>query len=205
MRYLTLIREWRARVNLTGVDVRASPAALVAGALCALPFLPGAGRLVDLGSGAGVPGIPIAILRPGLRVLLADAARRKTAFLELAVRELALANADVAQARAEDLGRAPAHREAYDAVTAQALAPLRVLAEYALPLVRLGGVAVLPKGAAAEDELRDAARALSILGAEAELYPARAAVCTPIVVLRKVAPVPPEYPRRAGVPARHPL
>jgi 16S rRNA (guanine527-N7)-methyltransferase len=204
-RYLALVAEWRTRVNLTGVAAGDVPSVLVAGALCLLPVLPESGRLADLGSGAGVPGLPIAILRPRLHVLLADAARRKTAFLEIAVRDLALPNVDVIQARAEDLGRDPAHRESYDAVTARALAPLRVLAEYALPLLRIGGVAVLPKGSGAEAELRDAARAIAVLGAEAVIHPPRAAGCSPAVVLRKVSPVPPNYPRRAGVPARRPL
>jgi 16S rRNA (guanine527-N7)-methyltransferase len=205
LRFLALIDAWRGRVNLIGAAAGDASAALVAGAFCVLPFLPDAGRLVDIGSGAGVLGIPIAILRPGLRVLLADAARGKAAFLELAVRELALTNADVAQRRAEDLGRDSGHRETYDAVTARALASLRVLAEYALPLVRLGGTAVLPKGGGAGAEVRGAAHALAVLGGEAAVHPPRAAVCSPIVVLRKVAPVPSAYPRRAGVPARRPL
>jgi 16S rRNA (guanine527-N7)-methyltransferase len=204
-RYLALVDEWRPRVQLTGVDSADTAAVLIAGAFCVLPFVPVEGRLVDLGSGAGAPGIPIAVMRPALRVVLADAARKKAAFLEIAARGLALDNVEVVQARAEDLGRDPAHRERYDAVTAQALAPLRVLAEYALPLVRVGGAAVLPKGRGAEDEVRAAARALHLLGGEAVVHTPRAEFCSPVVVIRKVAPVPEAYPRRAGTPARRPL
>lgn len=204
-RYLALVDEWRPRVQLTGARSADTAAVLVAGAFCVLPFVPDAGRLVDLGSGAGVPGIPIAVIRPGLRVVLADAARKKAAFLEIAARDLALDNVDVLHARAEDLGRDPAHRERYDVVTARALAPVRVLAEYALPLLRLGGDAVLPKGRGAVDEVRAAARAIHILGGEGVVHPPRAGFCSPVVILRKIAPTPAVYPRRAGVSVRRPL
>jgi len=204
-RYLALVDEWRNRVQLTGVESADVPAVLVVGALCVLPFVPDSGRLVDLGSGAGVPGISIAILRPGLRVVLADAARKKAAFLELVVRDLRLDNVEVAHARAEDLGRDPAHREQYDVVTARALAPVRVLAEYALPLLRVGGEAVLPKGRGAADEVRAAARAFDLLGGDAAVHSPRTEFCSPVVVVRKIAPTPAAYPRRAGTPQRRPL
>ena len=204
-RYLALVEEWGVRVPLTGADSAEAAGILVAGALCVLPFVPDSGRLCDLGSGAGVPGIPIAVMRPGLRVVVADAARKKAAFLEIAARALALDNVEVVQARAEDLGRDSAHRGSYDAVTARALAPARVLVEYALPLLRVGGEAVLAKGRGARDEVRAAARALRLLGGEAEVHPPRAGFCSPVVVIRKVAPTPAAYPRRAGTPERRPL
>jgi len=204
-RYLALVEEWRARVALTGADAAETASVLVAGALCVLPFVPDSGRLADLGSGAGVPGIPIAVMRPRLRVVLTDAARKKAAFLEIAARGLALDNVDVVQARAEDFGRDPAHRGRYDVVTARALAPVRVLAEYALPLLRLGGEAVLAKGRGAHDEVRAAARAVELLGGEAAVQPPRAKMCSPVVVIRKIAPTPAAYPRRAGIPQRRPL
>ena len=204
-RYLAVIDEWRPRVQLTGADSAAAAAALVAGAFCLLPFMPPAGRLVDLGSGAGVAGVPLAVLRPGLHVVLADAARKKAAFLEIVARDLSLGNVDVVQMRAEALGRDPAHRDRYDIVTARALAPVRVLAEYALPLLRAGGTAVLPKGRGAAREIGDAARALTELGGEAVVRPARSRWCSPTVLLEKVAPTPARYPRRPGVPSRRPL
>ncbi len=204
-RYLALVDEWRGRVQLTGADPHDAPAVLVAGALCVVPFLPESGVLVDLGSGAGVPGIPVAVMRPRLRVMLADSTRKKAAFLEIVVRELALPNVDVTQVRAEDLGRDAAHRGRCDAVPARALAPVRVLAEYALPRLRIGGSAVVPKGRGARDEVRAAARALHLLGGEAELHEPSTTFCSPVVVLRKTAPTPLVYPRRAGTPQRRPL
>jgi 16S rRNA (guanine527-N7)-methyltransferase len=203
-RYLAQLEEWRSRVQLTARRGEAV-AALVAEAMCVVPLVPESGRLADLGSGGGVPGLPIAVLRPGLRVVLAEATRKKAAFLGVVVRELRLANVEVLAARAEDLGHDPAHRAGYDAVTAQAVAPLRVLVEYALPLLRLGGVAVLPKGRGAPDEVRAAARALGTLGGEAAVHAPPAGLCSPIVLVRKIAPTPDSYPRRAGVPQRRPL
>lgn len=204
-RYLALVDDWRGRVQLTGVDPADTPSVLVVGALCVVPYLPGSGILIDLGSGAGVPGIPVAVMRPCLRVMLADSERKKVAFLEIVLRELELPNVDVTQARAEDLGRDAAHRGRADVVTARALAPVRVLAEYALPLLRIGGKAVLPKGRGALGEVRAAARALHRLGGEADLHEPSAPFCSPVVVLRKTAPTPSAYPRRAGTPERHPL
>jgi 16S rRNA (guanine527-N7)-methyltransferase len=204
-RYLTLLHEWRPRVRLTGAADAERAASLVAGALCVLPVVPQSGRLADLGSGGGVMGVPIAVLRPGLRVVLVEATRRKAAFLGVAARELGLSNVEVVAARAEDLGRDPAHRADYDAVTARALAPARVLVEYALPLLRAGGVAVLPKGRGAAAEVRAAARALQLLGGEAVIHAPPAAFCSPVVVVRKTAPTPEAYPRRAGIPQRRPL
>jgi 16S rRNA (guanine527-N7)-methyltransferase len=204
-RYLALVTQWSDRLRLTGVRTPEERArVLVLDALTLLPLLPARGKLIDLGSGAGSPGIPIAITQPQLHVVLVEASRKKAGFLQVVSRELALANVEVVNARAEALGRDPLHRERYDALTARALAHVRVLAEYALPLLRVGGVAAFPKGRDAVEEVASASRALALLGGEAgvQMPPlARFAV----VVVRKVAPTPEVYPRRAGVPTRRPL
>ena len=199
-RYIQLVLSWRDRVNLTGVRTEEDAARVLVGeALGCLPYLPERGVLVDVGSGSGTPGIPIAVARPGLHVVLVESSRKKAGFLEVALRELRLRNADVICERAEALGRSPAHRERYDAATARAVAPLPVLAELVLPLVKIGGVAVLPRGPSARGALRDAAGAVRELGGAGEL------VTDQVIVVHKVAPTPPAYPRRPGVPARRPL
>ncbi len=199
-RYIGLVLSWRHRLNLTGVGTEVEAArVLVVDALACLPLLPREGMVVDLGSGSGSPGVPIAVMRPEVRVLLVEASRKKAGFLGVVLRDLGLANADVLHARAEAMGRAPAHRERYDAATARAVASLPVLAEFALPLLRVGGLAVFPKGPAAGAEVAGAAGALRILGGAAEVQASQ------IIVVRKVAPTPPQYPRRPGVPARRPL
>lgn len=205
-RYLDLIVEWNGRLRLTGARTRDEAArVLVAAGLDAVPFVPETGAVVDLGSGAGVPGILIAVLRPRARVILVDASRKKAGFLEIAVRELALSNVEVVCARAEALGREPAHRASYDVVTARALADLRVLAEYALPLLRLGGVGIFPKGRAALGELAAAVRALDLLGGTGDTASPVAGGAPTVIVVRKVSPTPEDYPRRAGLAERNPL
>lgn len=204
--YLSLVAAWNARLGLTAARTAQEVAeVLILRTLAVLPYLPGGGRVADLGSGAGVPGVPVAVMRPALRVVLVEASRRKAGFLGVALRELRLENAEVANARAEALGRDPEHRGRYDAVLARALAPLRVLAEYALPLLKVGGVAVLPKGARAAAEVAAAARALRVLGGEAEVRPALSPHTSPVVLVRKTAPTPDAYPRRPGIPERRPL
>ncbi len=205
-RYLALVTEWSRRLRLTGVRTPAERArVLILETLTALPYLPIRGMLIDLGSGAGVPGIPLAVVRPEVHVVLVEASRNKAGFLQVAVRELALENAEVVHGRAEALGHDPRHRERYHAVTARALGPLRVLVEYALPLLMVGGVGVFPKGRAAADEVAAASRALHFLGGEADLRIVASAPQSPVIVVRKVAPTPPAYPRRPGVPSRRPL
>jgi 16S rRNA (guanine527-N7)-methyltransferase len=205
-RHAALITMWNRRLRLTGARTAEDVARiLILGALEILRFLPSAGSVLDLGSGAGIPGIPMAVMRAGVWIVLVEASRRKAAFLELAVRDLGLANVAVLNARAEEVGRDPDHRERYDAVTARALAPLRVLVEYALPLLRVGGVAVFPKGAGAADEVAAAADVLRILGGRAETEPPSRPQGSPVVVIRKTAPTPPEFPRRPGIPVRRPV
>jgi 16S rRNA (guanine527-N7)-methyltransferase len=205
-RYVALITQWNRRLRLTGPKGAEDVARILgAGAFNSLPFVPAAGSLVDLGSGAGIPGIPLAVMRPSLRVALVEASRKKAAFLELAVRDLGLAHTVVLHARAEDLGHDPDHRERYDVATAQALAPLRVLAEYALPLLRTGGVAVFPKGAGAADEAAGAADVFRILGGYVETQAASSNNVSSVIVVRKTRPTPLEFPRRPGVPSRRPL
>lgn len=198
--YVRLVLSWRDRLNLTGLTTEDDAARVLADeALDCLPYLPERGVIVDVGSGSGTPGVPIAVARPGVRVVLLEASRKKAGFLEVAVRELGLRNADVLCVRAESLGRSPAHRERYDAATARAVAPLPVVAELVLPLVKVGGVVVLPSGRVASEALSGAAGALRLLGGAGEVG------AHDMIVLRKVGATPQAYPRRPGVPARRPL
>ena len=203
--YVDLVVEWSGRLSLTGVRSRDDVArVLVTQGFEVLPLLPQAGVFADLGSGAGVPGLLAAVCRPLAHVALVEASRKKAGFLQIAVRVLGLGNTDVVCARAERLGQEPAHRERYDVVTARSVADLRVLAEYALPLLRVGGVAVFPKGAGAVREVEAAGRALAILGGAVEIHGTSSSRSV-LLVVRKTASTPPAYPRRPGAPARRPL
>ena len=130
-----------------------------------LPYVPAsAERLLDVGSGGGVPGLVLASSRPDLAVTLLDATAKKVNFLRDTAATLGLVHVAAVQGRAEELGHAPNHRETYDVVTARAVARLATLVELTLPFVRVGGTAILPKGLAAHDELREAAYAIERLG-----------------------------------------
>ncbi len=202
-----------ARANLTAITdpTEVESRLFLESLLCAAALPSTAGtRLIDVGSGGGFPGLPLAIAFPELDVTLLEATGKKVEFLEHVIERLGLANARAVHARAETLARDDDHREQYDAATARALAPLRTLAELCLPFVRVGGALIAPKGADAEREIHEAANALSALGGEPEgiISPDPDTPIPPdhrIVIIRKTAPTPDAYPRRNGVPARRPL
>jgi 16S rRNA (guanine527-N7)-methyltransferase len=164
-RYLDLLLAANERMNLTRITDRAAAEVQHVGdALTILPFLPtGEFRLVDVGSGGGVPGIPLAIARPDARVMLVESTKKKAAFLKDAAAQLELKNLSVSEWRAEQVGRSNS-RETFDVATARAVATLDWLAEWCLPLVKRGGKLLAMKGARAAEELPAARKAIKFLG-----------------------------------------
>jgi 16S rRNA (guanine527-N7)-methyltransferase len=166
-------------------------------------------RLIDIGTGAGFPGIPLKILYPSMRLTLVESVGKKANFCQHMIETLKLEATEVISARAEDVGQMPAHREAYDWAVARAVANLPVLAEYLLPLVQVGGAMLAQKGQSGPAETHKAEKALKILGGRTrQLLP----VTLPgvaderfLVVVDKVAATPPQYPRKPGIPAKKPL
>ena len=203
--------DWNARVNLTSID---DPTDVqikhFADSLAVLGVLPPGGlRLLDVGAGAGFPGVPIKLVRPEIDLTLLDATGKKTVFLSHLVGTLGLERVQVLTGRAEELGQRPDEREAYDVVVARAVASLRVLAELCLPLARIGGMAIAQKKAGVDDELHEAGRAISILGGRLRpivryRLPGLADERW-LVVIEKARPTPRPYPRRPGLPAKSPL
>ena len=167
------------------------------------------GRLIDIGTGAGFPGIPLKIVYPKLQLTLVESVGKKAEFCRHVVRILDLKAVEVVQERAEVLGQTAGYREQYDWAVARAVAILPVLAEYLLPLVRVGGSMLAMKGESGPAEAHSAERALKILGGHLrQLIP----VMLPgvveeryLVVIDKVAATPEGYPRKVGLPAKHPL
>ncbi len=166
-------------------------------------------RLIDIGTGAGFPGIPLKILYPPMRLTLVESVGKKANFCRHMVETLKLEVTEVITARGEDVGQMPAHREAYDWAVARAVATLPVLAEYLLPLVQVGGAMLAQKGQSGPAETHKAEKAFKLLGGRTrQLLP----VTLPgvaderfLVVVDKVAATPPQYPRKPGIPARKPL
>ena len=162
-------------------------------------------RLVDVGAGAGFPGLALKIVRPSLDVTLVDATAKKVTFLSEVIAALELERARAVQGRAEELGRDDAYRARFDLATARAVASLPVLLEYVVPFLMIGGTALLPKGLEIAEELRLGRRAAAILGAEIVSADALPFGTTRLVVARKVSPTAAAYPRRVGIPSRDPL
>jgi 16S rRNA (guanine527-N7)-methyltransferase len=183
----------------------------IADSLSALPFLDGAvtgGRAADIGSGAGFPGLPLAIARPGLHVDLLEATKRKCDFLEAAAHDLELGNVEVVHARAEDWGGG-AGRGRYGAVLARAVAPLATLVEYAAPLLAMGGMLLAWKGERDGHEERQAGIAAAQLGLRAQgverVNPYPGSRAHHLHLYEKVRLTPPGFPRRAGMARKQPL
>lgn len=210
-RFVALLLEANSRLNLTRVVEPDAVARLhLLDAVSALPTIDrlAPDRVLDLGSGGGVPAIPLALARPGVRWALVDSVRKKVDVLAAIVAALGLATVETVAERAELLGRDPAYRERHDLVTARACAALPVLVEYALPLLRVGGTLLAWKGRVAEEELRaGAAGAAELGGSEPEVVPSGVDDLGEhrFVLVRKERPTPARYPRRPGEPARRPL
>lgn len=212
-RYVLLLLRANARLNLTRVTDPPEVARLHlldSVAPAALLDTSGARAAVDLGSGGGLPGIPLAMARPDISWLLVDSVKKKAMVLEEMVTALGLPNVRVTAERAETLGRSPRHRERYDLVAARACAALPVLAELAMPLLAIDGLLVAWKGPLTElhEEVRRGRIALGLLGGELDaIRPAGAEALGDhtIVIASKRRPTPDRYPRRPGEPGRRPL
>lgn len=209
--FWSLVLEANRRHNLTAiVDPEEAAVKHFVDSLTPLVVgaLPRRGRLVDVGSGAGFPGIPLAVAAPELEVTLMESVGKKASFLRQAVERLGL-RAHVLAVRAEAAGRDPRYREVFDVAVARALAPMPVAAEWCLPLVRPGGRFVAMRGARGEEDLEEARRAIGILGGEpGPVHPLelpRGAGRRVVVVVEKVRPTPAEYPREGGAARRRPL
>jgi 16S rRNA (guanine527-N7)-methyltransferase len=218
-RYLTLLLETNQQVNLTAVrDADAAWDRLIIDSLTVLPALddlPTGARIIDVGTGGGLPGIPLAIARPDLHVTLLDATGKKCRFLEAAVQALELPHTRVVQGRSESLAHQAEHRQTYAAAIARAVGPMNVLLELTLPLVGVAGDppgrVIAMKGPRAPDELDASADALDILGGGevrvCDAYPEDADFDNDLVLVLvdKDRPTPRAYPRPPGTPKREPL
>lgn len=172
-------------------------------------WFPKDASVLDLGTGAGFPGIPLLILRPDLRVTFFDSLQKRLRFLQEVTTQLGLTNVEFLHGRAEDMAHTERYREAFHIVTSRAVARLNVLSEWALPYVEPGGVFISLKGALYEEELAESKKALSILGGTVEevrpvklwkLQDKRA-----VLYIRKIISSPKKYPRKPKMAAKNPL
>lgn len=165
-------------------------------------------EVVDIGSGAGFPGLVLAIRRPDCRMTLVESDLKKSSFLQQVSGEMGLENVQVIRARVETLGQDGQHRDQYALCTSRAVAAMKVVLEYGLPLVKLGGRVLLWKGSSHQQEIIEAQNALETLGGEIEAvhpYNLMQERDRALVVVKKVSPTPGQYPRRIGIPTKKPL
>lgn len=211
-RYITELVDWNRRFNLTAIvdeEQITTKHFLDSLSLFAAVELPNTAKVVDIGSGAGFPGLVLKIARPDILLTLLESSSKKASFLRHVSDSLCLETVEVVAERAEDFAKLQKYRQSFDFALARAVAELSVLAEYGLPLVKIGGRLVCYKGPGAAEELAGAEKALQLLGGRVEEL---AKVVVPflqaeryLVVVEKVAETPPQYPRKAGLPAKRPL
>lgn len=210
--FSSLLIEWNQKFNLTSItDKNEIIAKHFLDSLTCFKILPRTGtfRLIDLGTGAGFPGIPLKIINPDIDLTLGDSVRKKVDFCEIVVKKFSFSNVDTVHARAEDLGQDERYREKFDWSIARAVADLSVLAEYLLPLTKVGGQVLVMKGADIREEVQRAGTALALLGGRvSEVMP----LSLPegyggrnLILIEKVKPTPRKYPRKAGTPSKSPL
>ncbi len=209
---LKLLQEGNARINLTALkSERDIVLKHFVDSLSCLRggFLEGELKVLDLGTGAGFPSLPLALVQPLLSMVPLDSTRKKIEYVRATAETLELKNVWPLVGRAETLGHDPAHREEYDRVVVRAVASLPVLVELALPLLRPGGLLVAQKGPITEEELSAGRRAVRLLGGVIEaVTPFELPVLgdpRTLVCVRKTGPTPKKYPRQDGLPAKHPL
>jgi 16S rRNA (guanine527-N7)-methyltransferase len=213
-RYLQELADWNKRTNLTAItgDREIQAKHFLDSLTVALAIPEGVmanGTLMDVGSGAGFPGLPLKILCPGLRVTLVESVGKKAAFLRHITDTLGLEGVEVSSQRAETLAHDPHLRETFDVVVSRAVADMRALAELTLPFCKLGGRVIAMKKSNIGDEIKGSERSVSLLGGVLEKIEVvdleEIGEQRWLVVLAKNAVSPSRYPRRPGIPAKRPL
>ena len=210
IRYKEILKEWNEKMNLTAIEEdREVIIKHFIDSLSIAPYLnPRSGTLIDIGTGAGFPGIPIKIVYDSMKVTLLDSLDKRIRFLNEVIEDLRLKEVSAVHGRAEDFGVRPDFREKFDISVARAVSNLPVLLEYCLPFVKTGGLFIAMKGSQTE-ELDAAAKALETLGGRVEQVREIVLPFTDmrrnIVIIKKIRPTPAKYPRKAGKPAKEPL
>lgn len=208
--YMNLLVEWNKKINLTAItEEKDIILKHFVDSLTVLKYIKENKSIVDVGTGAGFPGIPLAIMNDSLKITLVDSLNKRINFLNEVCNKINLENIKAIHARAEEFGQDNNYRESYDVAISRAVAKLTVLAEYLLPLVKVGGKIICMKGPDIEEELKQAKSAIDILGGKFERCDnfclPKSDISRNIIIINKIKETPKKYPRKAGTPAKTPL
>jgi 16S rRNA (guanine527-N7)-methyltransferase len=211
--YYEELVDWNQRMNLTSITVYEEVQVnhFLDALTVVLSWKPGSlpVRVIDVGAGAGIPGIPLKIVFPQIQLVLLEATTRKTTFLRHIVEKLSLKDVDIVVGRAEEVAHSPQYREQFDIVFARGVAELAALAELTLPFCSLGGLVIAHKKGDIQEEVKQAENAIKILGGRSkEVRPVQLPEFPDnrcLVVIEKVSATPEKYPRRVGIPAKKPI
>lgn len=209
-KYMNLLIEWNEKMNLTAIT---EPKEIILkhfiDSITILKYIDDNSKLVDVGTGAGFPGVPLSIMNPTLKITLVDSLNKRLIFLQEVVKELNLKNIEIVHARAEEFGQNKNYREKFNIATSRAVANLATLSEYLVPLVKIGGKIISMKASNAKEEINDAQKAIEVLGGKIEKIEEfdlpESDIGRTIIIIDKNKCTPAIYPRKAGTPAKEPI
>lgn len=208
--YMNLLLEWNEKINLTAItDEKEIILKHFIDSFTINKFINSGDKMLDIGTGAGFPGLPIKIIRPEVDVFLMDSLNKRINFLNEVIESLQLKNIEAFHSRAEEMAKNNKFREKFDVVTSRAVAKLNILLEYMLPYTKINGKCLCMKGPNIEEEIKEAEKALKILGGEIEkiekIILPDSNIERKIIIIRKKSATPLKYPRKAGMPTKEPL
>lgn len=209
-RYMDLLLEWNEKINLTAiVDKNEIILKHFIDSITISKYIPFGTRLIDVGTGAGFPGIPLNIIREDVDIVLLDSLQKRINFLNIVIKELDLKKIETMHARVEEFAKNKKYRENFDIATSRAVANLSTLSEYLIPLVKLGGQAICMKGSLIEEELENSKRAINVLGGKVDkvfnFNLPKTDIKRNIVIINKMNNTPSKYPRKPGMPSKDPI
>lgn len=208
--YMKLLQKCNESINLTSIiedkDILQKH---FIDSITIIPYIDYKDNIIDVGTGAGFPGIPIKIAREDVKVTLLDSLNKRVNFMKEVISNLNLSNIQTIHGRAEDIGKNSNFREKFDVATSRAVAPLNILVEYLMPLVKKGGRCICMKGKDIKEELEISKKAINIFGGELEkvheFYLPQSNIKRNIIIIRKMKDTPSKYPRKAGTPSKEPI
>lgn len=209
-KYMNLLLEWNEKINLTAItDVDDIILKHFIDSMTVLKYIEKDKSIIDVGTGAGFPGIPIAIMREDVKITLLDSLNKRINFLNEVCSELKINNIETIHGRAEEAGQNKQYREKYDIAVSRAVANMTTLSEYLIPFVKVGGICICMKGSEIDHELEQAKFAIKELGGKIEKVEKfnlpDSDIERNIVIIKKIKPTPNRYPRKAGMPSKMPI